>query len=47
MRKALIYALTILFILLVFTSCRPRKKRCPAYGQIQKEACSNSTENRI
>jgi len=31
MRKAFYLVLTVILISLVFTSCRPRKQRCPAY----------------
>lgn len=31
MRKAFYLVFTVIIISLVFTSCKPRKQRCPAY----------------
>jgi len=36
MRKALFLMLALIFISII-SSCRPRKERCPAYGQTNTE----------
>ncbi|MDD3875609.1 MAG: hypothetical protein PHT69_03255 [Bacteroidales bacterium] len=40
MKKVVVIIVSIFLVSLAFTSCKPRKPTCPAYGQ-------NKTENQI